>query len=116
VKKYGSDRIIIDSAADWGISDPLAVPKTLQLMLERGIAPEQAEAVCYKNALLAYGQSGEMQESDWLNPEPIDQRQLFDGNSVLRGQEPVVQSNSQSSTSQPVATDLVNTPDSLIIR
>ena len=28
--------------------------------------------------------------SDWLNPEPIDQRQLFLGNTVLRGQEPKV--------------------------
>jgi uncharacterized protein len=91
VKQYGSDRIIVDSAADWGISDPLAVPKTYQLMLERGIAPADAEAVCYKNALIAYGQSGEMRSSDWLNPEPIDQRQLFDGNSVLRGQMPVVE-------------------------
>jgi uncharacterized protein len=91
VKQYGSDRIIVDSAADWGISDPLAVPKTLQLMLDRGIAPEAAAAVCYQNALTAYGQSGEMNESDWLNPAPIDQRQLFDGNSVLRGQAPVVE-------------------------
>jgi uncharacterized protein len=113
VKKYGSEWIIIDSAADWGISDPLAVPKTLQLMLERGIPLEQAEAVCYKNALAAYGQSGEMREEDWLNPEPIDQRQLFDGNSVLRGQEPMVQADRvQADRLQ----EVVNTPDSLIIR
>jgi uncharacterized protein len=91
VRKYGQERIMIDSAADWGISDPLAVPKTYQLMLERGIAPEVAEAVCYGNALAAYSQSGEMNEQDWLNPQPIDQRQLFDGNSVLRGQTPMVE-------------------------
>jgi uncharacterized protein len=91
VRKYGKERIMIDSAADWGISDPLAVPKTYQLMLERGIAPDVAEAVCYGNALAAYGQSGEMNEQDWLNPQPIDQRQLFDGNSVLRGQTPMVE-------------------------
>jgi uncharacterized protein len=91
VRKYGQERIMIDSAADWGISDPLAVPKTYQLMLERGIAPDVAEAVCYGNALAAYSQSGEMNEQDWLNPQPIDQRQLFDGNSVLRGQAPMVE-------------------------
>jgi uncharacterized protein len=91
VRKYGHERIMIDSAADWGISDPLAVPKTYQLMLERGIAPDVAEAVCYGNALAAYSQSGEMNEQDWLNPQPIDQRQLFDGNSVLRGQTPMVE-------------------------
>jgi predicted metal-dependent TIM-barrel fold hydrolase len=31
VKKYGPERIMINSAADWGISDPLAVPKQLPL-------------------------------------------------------------------------------------
>jgi len=31
-----------------------------------------------------------MQESDWLEPQPLDQRELFQGNSVLRGQAPQV--------------------------
>ncbi|MEX0270549.1 TatD family hydrolase [Leptolyngbyaceae cyanobacterium UHCC 1019] len=88
VRQYGCDRIIVDSAADWGISDPLAVPKTAQLMLERGIPEAHIHAVCYQNALAAYSQSGEIQESDWLDPLPVDQRQLFNGNSVLRGQQP----------------------------
>lgn len=93
VRHYGCDRIIVDSSADWGISDPLAVPKTAQLMLDRGIPESHVHAVCYKNALSAYSQSGQIQELDWLNPPSIDQRQLFNGNSVLRGQEPIVQSN-----------------------
>ncbi|MEM9153940.1 MAG: TatD family hydrolase [Cyanobacteria bacterium P01_F01_bin.33] len=96
VKQYGSDRVIIDSAADWGISDPLAVPKTAQLMIERGISEADVKAVCYGNALAAYGQSGQMHETDWLNPPAIDQRELFDGNSVLRGQAPVVEAGSES--------------------
>ena len=92
VRQYGCDRIIVDSSADWGMSDPLAVPKTAQLMLDRGIPADHVRAVCYENALSAYSQTGQMQSADWLNPSPIDQRQLFNGNSVLRGQEPVVQS------------------------
>jgi predicted metal-dependent TIM-barrel fold hydrolase len=88
VRKYGSERIFCDSSADWGVSDPLAVPKTHRLMLERGISEKDAAAVCYGNALAAYGQSGQMQEADWLNPQPIDQRTLYEGNSVLRGQPP----------------------------
>jgi predicted metal-dependent TIM-barrel fold hydrolase len=91
VRRYGSERIICDSSADWGVSDPLAVPKTARLMLERGIPEETVRLTCYQNALSAYGQSGQMQESDWLAPAPIDQRVLFEGNSVLRGQEPVVE-------------------------
>jgi predicted metal-dependent TIM-barrel fold hydrolase len=88
VRQYGSGRIFVDSSADWGVSDPLAVPKTARLMLERGIAPADVEATCYGNALAAYGQSGQMQESHWLAPDPVDQRTLFEGNSVLRGQAP----------------------------
>ncbi|HBW30140.1 TatD family hydrolase [Nostoc sp. PCC 7120 = FACHB-418] len=92
VRQYGSNRIIVDSSADWGVSDPLAVPKTALLMLERGISEADVEKVCYENALSAYGQSGQMRESDWLNLPPIDQRQKFSDNSVLRGQEPLVES------------------------
>lgn len=84
-KAYGSERVIIDSATDWGISDSLAVPKTARLMLERGIAVEQVEAICYGNALAAYSQSGQISESDWLDPPAVDQRTLYHGNSILRG-------------------------------
>ncbi|MEL6353553.1 MAG: TatD family hydrolase [Cyanobacteria bacterium J06627_28] len=96
VKRYGHKQLFIDSAADWGMSDPLAVPKTAQLMLESGITEEQVKAVCYGNALAAYGQSGEFNESDWLEPAPVDQRQIFSGSSVLRGQTPVVEESAKS--------------------
>ena len=36
VKQYGPERIIVDSSADWGVSDPLSVPRTAKLMLEQG--------------------------------------------------------------------------------
>ncbi|HVY04390.1 MAG TPA: TatD family hydrolase [Burkholderiales bacterium] len=89
-RKYGSNQMFIDSSADWGVSDPIAVPKTARLMLDRGIAQKDVEALCYGNALKAFGQSGQMKEDDWMNPAPVDQRMLFEGNSVLRGQAPKV--------------------------
>jgi len=89
-RRYGSKQIFMDSSADWGVSDPLAVPKTGQLMLQRGIKAEDVERIAYRNALEAYGQTGQMKEDDWVNPAPIDQRTLFEGNSVLRGQQPRV--------------------------
>ena len=90
VRRYGHERIIVDSSADWGVSDPLAVPKTANLMLARDIPESDVVATCYANAILAYGPSGQFEESDWLTPVDIDQSQLFDGNSVLRGQQPLV--------------------------
>lgn len=89
-RRYGSERIFVDSSSDWGMSDPLAVPKTARLMLERGIPRADVEAICYGNALKAYGQSGQIKEEDWLKPAAIDQRVLYEGNSVLRGQSPRV--------------------------
>jgi uncharacterized protein len=92
LRQYGGERIIVDSACDWGISDPLGVPKTAKLALERGIPEAQVRLVCYANALSAYGQSGQMHEDDWLHPPAIDQRTVFEGNSILRGgREPVVE-------------------------
>lgn len=90
VRQYGSERIIVDSSADWGVSDPMAVPKVANLMAQRGIAEHDIHMSCYQNALDAYGQSGQFNESDWLTPAAIDQRTLFEGNSVLRGQAPRV--------------------------
>ncbi len=90
--EYGAERIMVDSACDWGISEPLGVAKTAKLALERGIPQEHVRLVCYQNALSAYGQSGQMQEDDWLNPAAIDQRTVYEGNSILRGgREPLVQ-------------------------
>lgn len=92
MKQYGGERIIIDSACDWGISEPLAVAKTAKLALQAGVPEEHVRLATYQNALSAYGQSGQMNESDWLDPPAIDQRTLYEGNSILRGgREPVVE-------------------------
>lgn len=88
VKQYGTDRIIVNSAADWGVSDPLAVPKTAALMLERGLTLEDVRLTCYQNALTAYGQNGEMKESDWKDGFEVNQNELYEGNRILRGQQP----------------------------
>ena len=85
LQQFGPERIIVDSACDWGISEPLGVAKTAKLALQRGVPEEHVRLVCYQNPLDAYGQSGQMKEDDWLNPPAIDQRTVFEGNSILRG-------------------------------
>jgi predicted metal-dependent TIM-barrel fold hydrolase len=85
LRQYGAKRVIVDSACDWGISEPLGVAKTAKLALQQGISEADVRLACYQNALDAYGQSGQMKEEDWLNPVAIDQRAVFEGNSILRG-------------------------------
>ena len=92
LRQYGARNIIVDSACDWGISEPLGVAKTAKLALQKGISQAEVDLACYRNALEAYGQSGQMKESDWLSPPAIDQRNLYEGNSILRGgREPKVE-------------------------
>lgn len=85
IKQYGTERIIVNSAADWGISDPLAVPKTAALMKLQGISMEDIEKVTYRNAITAFGQSGQINEEDFSSFKGVDQSQKFEGNTILRG-------------------------------
>ena len=85
VRKYGPERIMVNSAADWGISDPLAVPKTAALMKIRGLSEEAIRLVTYQNAIDAFGQSGQINAADFESPAAIDQSLKCNGNTVLRG-------------------------------
>lgn len=85
VKQYGAERIMVNSAADWGISDPLAVPKTAALMKARGISNELIDLVTYRNAITAFGKSGQINEDDFVTVKQVDQSEKFEGNTVLRG-------------------------------
>lgn len=86
-KTYGAERFIVDSSCDWGVSDPLSVPKTARMMLEQGVPEEDVRRATYQNALDAYGQSGQIDFEALERKPTIDQTQLFSDNSVLRGQE-----------------------------
>lgn len=89
VEQYGPERIMVNSAADWGISDPLAIPKTAVLMKLNGISDEAIRLVTYQNAIDAFAKSGQIDVRDFENGLTIDQSQKFHGNTILRGgQEP----------------------------
>jgi predicted metal-dependent TIM-barrel fold hydrolase len=88
VKRYGAERIIVNSAADWGVSDPLKVPKTAAAMREAGISDQQIETIVWHNPVTFFAQSGRLEGIE--SASSVDQRKLWEGNSVLRGQQPVV--------------------------
>ncbi|PJZ84215.1 TatD family hydrolase [Leptospira harrisiae] len=95
VEKYGPERIMINSSADWGISDPLAIPKTAALMIQRGIPKEVIRMVTYQNAIDAFAKSGQIDVSDFDLEFLPDPNAKFHGNSILRGgQQPVINKNS----------------------
>ena len=56
VEKYGTDRIMVNSAGDWGHSDPLAVPEFIFEMKKRGHSPADIDKVVFQNPLTFFRQ------------------------------------------------------------
>jgi predicted metal-dependent TIM-barrel fold hydrolase len=88
VKEYGVERIVINSAADWGVSDPLMVPKTMVKLEQAGLRPALIEQLVWGNPVAFFSQGGRLDVARLEHPANIDRRQTFEGNSVLRGQDP----------------------------
>jgi len=57
IERYGSDRIMVNSSADWGPSDPLAVPAFITEMRARGHADSEIRKVVFDNPLKFMRQS-----------------------------------------------------------
>lgn len=91
LQQYGTEKMIVNSAADWGVSDPLKVPKTAQAMLESGFSKDDVETVTFNNPINFFAQSGRI-SLDMVKKPLIDQTQTYKDNRVLRGQEPIVES------------------------
>jgi len=51
LETYGAERIWMNSACDWGISVPLAVPRTVLEMRKRGWTEERADVVAFGNPM-----------------------------------------------------------------
>jgi predicted metal-dependent TIM-barrel fold hydrolase len=57
IKKHGTERIMIHSAADWGVSDPLSVPLVAREMKKAGFSMSEIERVTFYNAYDFFKQS-----------------------------------------------------------
>lgn len=89
LQRYGTERILVNSAADWGRSDPLKTRRTADAMLGAGFSEDDVDQVLWRNPVEFYGQSGHL----ILDPIPgfegsafPDPAAGFEGNSVLRGE------------------------------
>jgi predicted metal-dependent TIM-barrel fold hydrolase len=84
LRKYGTGRTLVNSAADWGRSDPLLTRVTGDAMLAAGFTEADVDQVLWRNPIEFYGQSGRLDlaelEGTATGPAPT-----FEGNSILRG-------------------------------
>ncbi|MGW5352786.1 TatD family hydrolase [Streptomyces sp. NPDC004031] len=81
LREYGTARILVNSAADWGHSDPLRTRATGEAMLAAGFSADDVDTVLWRNPVAFYGASGRLNVTG-VAGEP---GALFEGNSVQRG-------------------------------
>jgi predicted metal-dependent TIM-barrel fold hydrolase len=61
IEMFGTERIMANSAGDWGVSNPLAVPELIQEMKRRGHADAIIHKVVYENPLSFFRASNRWQ-------------------------------------------------------
>lgn len=81
LQKYGPEKVLVNSAADWGKSDPLKTRKTGDALLKAGFDEDTVDRVLWRNPVEFYGLSGRL-VLDLAEPGT-----LHEGNSILRGGE-----------------------------
>ncbi|GAA1377232.1 TatD family hydrolase [Catellatospora chokoriensis] len=79
LREYGLERMLVNSAADWGKSDPLLTLRTGEAMLAAGFSDDDVDRVLWRNPVEFYGQSGRLDLDD------VATEGAFAGNSILRG-------------------------------
>jgi predicted metal-dependent TIM-barrel fold hydrolase len=60
LQEYGTDRMMINSAADWGPSDSLSIPRTCRNMKEADFSIEKIRKVVWENPYAYYSLSGKL--------------------------------------------------------
>jgi predicted metal-dependent TIM-barrel fold hydrolase len=81
--EYGTERMLVNSAADWGRSDPLTIVRAAEAMRDAGFDDEAVDTVFWRNPVAFYGMSGRLDVAELPGFEA--RPDTFAGNSVLRG-------------------------------
>jgi uncharacterized protein len=87
LRLHGTERVLVNSAADWGRSDPLKTRAVGDAMLDAGFGDDDVDRVLWRNPVAFYGQSGRLSpELERPYPRAGDGGPVtHEGNSVLRG-------------------------------
>ncbi|MDN3511469.1 MAG: TatD family hydrolase [Candidatus Jettenia sp.] len=71
VREYGAGRMIINGSADWGVSDPLSLPKTIEFLRNDGYREETLKRLFHDNAHEFYSQSPKWKPNYHIEPIPV---------------------------------------------
>jgi hypothetical protein len=70
IRQHGSERMIVDGSADWGVSDPLSLPKVVEHLKRDGHSEKVVHDLVFANAMAFYSHSPRWKPE--LELKPID--------------------------------------------
>lgn len=85
LKDVGLDRVLVNSAADWGRSDPLTTRRTGEAMLAAGFDDDDVDRILWRNPVEFFGQSGRLDLDEQSDTTDAAVPAEFAGNSIMRG-------------------------------
>ena len=85
LKDVGLDRVLVNSAADWGRSDPLTTLHTGEAMLAAGFDDDDVDRILWRNPVEFFGQSGRLDLDEQSDTTDAAVPAEFAGNSIMRG-------------------------------
>ncbi len=74
IREFGSERMIVNGSADWGISDPLSLVKVVAYMQSDGHDEQTIRRLVFDNAAAFYGHSPNWRPD--FDIKPIDPREF----------------------------------------
>ncbi len=75
IRDFGAERMIVNGSADWGVSDPLSLPKVVDYMSKDGHPEETIKRLVFDNAMAFYGHSPRWKPDFGLEPVPVSDYQ-----------------------------------------
>ena len=74
IREYGADRMIVDGSADWGVSDPLSLVKTVDRLQRDGVSEDSIRKLVSGNAMALYSHSPNWKPD--FSIQPLDPREF----------------------------------------
>jgi len=74
IRQYGTEKMIVNGSADWGVSDPLSLIKVVDRLRADGVSQAGIQRLVFDNAMELYGHSPNWRPD--FNIAPLDPREF----------------------------------------
>jgi len=75
IRQYGLERMLVNSSADWGVSDPTSLAQTAENMRLSGFAEAEIKKLVFDNPMAFFSQAPNFKPQLNLEPVPIKEFQ-----------------------------------------